>query len=287
MERLLVSFSGGRTSAYMAERIWSEWRETYDIVVVFANTGKEDEGTLRYVRDCGEAWGLPIVWVEAKHVNDKGRPLSAKGWRVEHRIVDFETASRKGQPFEEMISVLGIPSTNAPFCSDQLKRKSIESYLNSIGWTSGTFYKALGIRCDEIDRISPNAKAKNILYPLVSTWPTVKSMVMDWAKQQPHDLKLTHPDLGNCDACWKKDMKRLIRIARDTPDRLQWWVDMTDKYGHLNPRDSDLEPPFNFYRGNVSVAEIVKAAQDMELQLELFARPEKLDGCSESCEVNW
>ena len=51
MKRLLISFSGGLTSAYMAIKLM-EMRDKWDeIMVVFANTGMEREETLRFVHD--------------------------------------------------------------------------------------------------------------------------------------------------------------------------------------------------------------------------------------------
>lgn len=271
--------------------LMNEWpdRHNWEIVVVFANTGKEHPETLLFVHRCAIKWGIEIVWVEAVHVQ------SSKGgwWGVRHKVVDYFSASR-GQalvnggfeetPFEQMISKLGIPSSIAPFCSDQLKRKPIESYLKSIGWKN--YYKAIGIRIDEIDRASENWKKKKIFYPLCGVNPTKKTVIVTWWGGQEFDLEVPE-DLGNCDGCWKKDMVRLARIGKKHPEVFDWWQHMTDTYGHLKPRDGmrDMKPPFNFYRGNLSPKDILKLS-DMQLeQLQLFAEDNRLNSCSESCEA--
>lgn len=95
-KKLLISFSGGRTSAFMMWWLLNEWdkRDEYEIVIVFANTGKETAETLVFVHKCSWMWNIPIVWVEAKHKDENGKPLSKKGWKVGHKVVDYFTASR-------------------------------------------------------------------------------------------------------------------------------------------------------------------------------------------------
>jgi len=284
-EKLLISFSGGRTSAYMMWWLLNVWehRKNYDIIIVFANTGKEVEGTLHFVNKCSEVWNIPIVWVEAKCKDENGNTFSEKGWAVSHKVVDYFTASRNGEPFEEMISVLGIPSTNAPFCSYQLKAKAIESYLESIGWEG--YYKALGIRYDErLKRMSKGWAKNKIMYPLIFENKQTKKMILEWWDKQEFNLEI-HSDEGNCDNCWKKSMKVLTRNAKRNPSSFEWWQKMLEKYGHLNPRNIELAPPFNFYRGNLSVQDIFTLAKLENKQLDLFMRKDNFNMCSESCEA--
>lgn len=274
--RLQVSFSGGGTSGYMLHYLWFEWpeRKHWDIKVVFANTGKEAEETLLFINQCSEYWNIPIVWVEAV-------PYTEKGWGVKAKVVSFETASRKGEPFEAMIRKLGIPTTKWPFCSDQLKAEAMKAYMRNIGWRN--YYTAIGIRNDEVDRISSKAKKDRLIYPLISFCPVDKPKIMDWWSRQPFSLKVPIGK-GNCDNCWKKNLLTLCHNARRDPASFDWWQKMTDNYGHFNPRNVRLSPPFNFFRGNLSPADILSLSKLPDDQIKQKAKKQKLNGCSESCE---
>ena len=63
MKKQVCSFSGGRTSAYMTYWMLNEWkdRDKYEMIVVFANTGKEREETLDFVEKCDKAFGFNVV----------------------------------------------------------------------------------------------------------------------------------------------------------------------------------------------------------------------------------
>ena len=54
----LISFSGGRTSAYLLKHVLDAYGGTLpgNVIACFANTGKEMPQTLDFVRDCGRDW---------------------------------------------------------------------------------------------------------------------------------------------------------------------------------------------------------------------------------------
>ena len=93
----LISFSGGRTSAFMLKQIIDAHGGTLpdDIYVTFANTGKEMPETLDFVQACSEHWGVKVHWLELEMADE--RPV----YRTKE--VTYETASRDGEPFAALI----------------------------------------------------------------------------------------------------------------------------------------------------------------------------------------
>lgn len=249
--KILISFSGGRTSAYMTwymQNIWEE-RDKYEMIVVFANTGKEREETLEFVRQCDRYFGFKTVWVEAL-VDSKN------GVGTRHKIVDFHSADRIGKPFEDMIAKYGIPNQNAPHCSRELKRQPINSYAKSIGWNK--FQTALGIRTDEPKRLNWVSKKKNNILYLAELVTVKKSDINLFWSKQPFDLKLASYE-GNCDLCWKKGLRKLMTILKDKPELADWWREMEHKYTMFTPisRIEKAKPPYRFFRDNMTIDEII------------------------------
>lgn len=269
MQKLLVSCSGGRSSAYMAWKILQEWKDTHELAFVFANTGKEREETLRFVQRCDDEWGLGVVWVEA---------VAHPEYRVAstHKIVNFETASRHGEPFEDVIKVYGIPNMNYLHCTRELKANAIRSYMQSIGWKD--YLCAQGIRVDEPKRLV--SQKPGVIRPLATVWPTIKPEILDWWKEQPFDLGLKDHQ-GNCDGCHKKHLPKLVRIAQEAPGTFNWWDDMEQRYG-LAGHNLDGTPR-TFYRGHRSAQDIVAMSKLMTLPP--MPDDEEDAGCSESCEA--
>lgn len=267
LTKLLVSTSGGRSSLFMAKRIRDEWSGVYDLLFMFANTGKEREETLVFEDRCDREWKLGVVWVEAVTHPERGIACT-------HRVVSFETASRGGEPFEAMIQKYGIPNMNYLHCTRELKANAMQSYLRSIGWSN--YLIAQGMRVDEPKRIKPK---DGVIYPLAHTWPTTKPEIVDWWKEQSFDLGLNEHQ-GNCDACHKKSLPKLVRIAQENPRTFDWWGEMERKYGVAGHNVDGRSR--TFFRGHRSATDIVEISRILTA---LPLTDEDSDaGCSESCE---
>ena len=219
-----ISFSGGRTSAYMLWRVLqSNNGLPAEAVVCFANTGKEDEATLRFVRDCGQHWGVPITWLEYRN-DDAG-----------FAVVNFETASRGGQPFEAIIQKRNfLPNPVARFCTVELKIQPEHKFLRSIGWTE--WENMVGIRSDEPRRVAKiranpsggKAGAERIM-PLAEAGITKRDVSEFWMRST-FDLGL--PNMGgitmhgNCDLCFLKGAAQIQSLIAEKPGRAIWWARM-------------------------------------------------------------
>jgi len=292
-KKLLVSFSGGETSAYMAQWLWKHKQNEYDMVFVFANTGQENEETLNFVEKCSDYFGFPVVWVEAVVFHGKRKSSG-------HKVVNYESASRIGEPFEEVIKKYGIPNQQFPHCTRETKLNPITSYMKSVGWHE--YYTAIGIRSDEADRISAKAKENKLIYPLISDQPMTKPKINFWWNQQPFRLNLKGYQ-GNCKWCWKKGDPKLFKLAQEDESLFDFPLRMEKEYGNyipesriklMNERGEKPELPIVFFRQNRSAKEIIKQsesfrgrvsddAQHYEMQISLFEATDLIGG--ESCEI--
>jgi len=246
MKKLLVStFSGGRTSAFMAQFLNSFCDyDNYDKVFIFANTGKEAPETLDFVNKCDIEWGLNIVWVEAKINIEKGKGTDFK-------VVNYKTASRAGEPFEAMLKAYPMPNNFASNCTRELKDVPIRKYINSLGYTN--HITAMGIRKDEEHRRSNTYKENNIIYPLIDDIQVDNSFIRNWWNKQSFDLKLKDYQ-GNCDLCFKKSVRKRLTLIKENPKIADWWLEMEQKYS------DDKIPRFDL-RTNKSIADLIEIAQ--------------------------
>jgi 3'-phosphoadenosine 5'-phosphosulfate sulfotransferase (PAPS reductase)/FAD synthetase len=214
-----ISFSGGRTSAYMLHHILEANGGIPDrCKVVFANTGREMPQTLDFVQEVSDRWSIPVAWVEYL---DAGPRFA---------VVSHNSASRDGEPFAALVKRRKfLPNQQARFCTGDLKIKPSARYLVSLGWQQ--WISALGIRADEAQRVKrePQKERWQRWYPLADAGVSKRDVMAFW-KRQPFDLRLPNVKgntaLGNCDGCFLKSEANLAMLARDYPERHAWWERM-------------------------------------------------------------
>lgn len=226
LEPTCISFSGGRTSAYMLYRVLEAHNMSLpeDAVVCFANTGKEDEATLKFVHDCETHWNVPIVWLEWQDADEP---------KNRFKVVSYETASRNGEPFEAVVKKKGyLPNPVTRFCTVEMKIRTIANYLFSIGFcktkSEGENISWVGIRADEPRR---SAKISRDRIPLVASG-VGKSEVGKFWENQSFDLGLPNFNgvsyHGNCDLCFLKGESQTRSLIAEKPERALWWAKMED-----------------------------------------------------------
>lgn len=254
----VVSFSGGRTSAYMLWQILQAHGGTMpeQSAVIFCNTGKERVETLDFVERVSLEWGVPVVWLEFRRwLDDPGpaagrwlcKPKKARSDRTGLEVVNYASASRTGRPFVELI--LGskmLPNVAIRRCTQWLKIKTNWRYCrNVLGWREYT--NCIGLRYDEprrkVQACSKSTPGETPTTPLKPAHVTTADVMAFWQEKRGGGLPLEQwlalplaqrpgwdlallPHEGNCDPCFLKGQGKLLRIMADHPELAAWWVEM-------------------------------------------------------------
>ena len=234
-EPAVVSFSGGRSSAYMLYKILeanNSWPE--DLLCLFSNTGLEMEETLFFVQKVHESWGVPITWLELAELENIGTKDKPK--YIRHpKVVTFETASRKGEPFWKLLKTMdAIPNRVARTCTVNLKIRTMSAYSRLQGYES-PWLQIVGIRGDEPSRAvklhGVINEGQETYCPLYVDGVTAKEVGDFWAANN-FDLDLPNNNgttpLGNCTLCFLKGRSKRLSIIRERPSLADPWIEMEE-----------------------------------------------------------
>lgn len=238
----LISFSGGRTSAFMLHQIIQAHGGALpkDVHVTFANTGKEREETLRFVHECGSRWGVRIRWLEWQDREGRGTPSADR-----YAEVGLNSASRAGEPFLALIARKRyLPNAVTRFCTAELKIDTMKQFMLAQGYTNWT--NVVGLRHDEGHRLlkqyarNEAGKERWQSYMPLDKARVAKAAVMAFwlgGNRDPRHPTLPLPqgfDLGlrdyegNCDDCMLKGFDVLAFQERERPNNLDWWIGAED-----------------------------------------------------------
>ena len=242
MNKILISFSGGRTSAFMAKLIQEHPSyKDYQKLFVYANTGKEAEATLEFIDKCDKEFNLNLIWVEADVVHEK-----QKG--TQYTITNFKNAKRNGEPFTEVVKKYGLPSKLYRHCTRELKEIPIGKYARDI--LGKDYITAIGIRADEKHRLGNDPKK---VYPLAELGID-EQIVRNFWDRQPFDLELKDYQ-GNCDLCFLKSVRKKLTIIKENPKTADWWLDL-----EVNNIEEG-RPMLDVYR-NLSMDDLINMAKN-------------------------
>lgn len=278
-EPMVVSFSFGKSSAFLCDFLLQNYADQFELFFVFANTGLEHEETLIFGDKCDKLFGLNVVWLEGIT-----SPIPGVGMR--HKVVNFETAARNGEPFEQMISVEGIPNVSRQKCSDYLKTQTIRSWMREKGLSKRGYSAktAIGMRADEPERADmdkASTKRYNLVYPLCHWGSFDKQDVNDFWDEMPFNLNIP-PHYGNCKTCFKKSNAKLYLIAHEHPEWFAWNREMEQKYGMVKAIDGHA-----WWRGKRNTDQLIADAKLEDRQQLIYitkTNPDDGDGCTSSCE---
>lgn len=256
----VISFSGGRTSAYMVSEVL---KINPDAHIIFMDTGAEHPATYQFIRDIVAHWKIKLTCLRAWPNEKMGKPGM-------YEIVDLSRIGPDLEPWKRMLNKYGHPYVGGAFCTDRMKTVPFTKYCQDV-FGKGNYTTWLGIRTDEPKRL----KARDGFRYLADISDFEKQDVLDWWEEQPFDLAIQE-HLGNCVFCIKKSLQKVALAAKDEPELAGQFLEM-------------LGDDRMMYRSNNTLSQVITLFGDTGRD-ELASRMRSMrqydtGSCSESCEA--
>ena len=286
----VVSFSGGRTSAYLVHLMEQKRKnEGWDVEYVFSDTGAEHPKTYQFIKQIVKTWKIDLTCLQPVYSH-------TRGVGVTYKKVAFDSLRWDLSRIQDHAKIYGNFTINRPHCTSRMKSDCQDKYKRD-KYGAGNFYQWFGIRIDEPARLKffnvtndffkdENTNPNNIRY-LAEISDFEKTDVLHWWSQQGFDLDLPE-HLGNCVFCIKKSCKKIALAARDEPLLFEQWKNAVSG-SHVRLMPSDKMGVGHIYRGWLTpdlVVEQFKQVADADLEKSIYeSKKENVGQCSESCEA--
>ena len=263
----LVSFSGGRSSAYMCYicRI-----KKLNARFVFVDTGAESDETYEFIKKCNEHFKLNLICL---------KPIISpvKGIGSKYKIIPVSKIGWDLTSFKSLVNKYGSPNHHSPICTNSLKTIVIDKFKTA---NCPAAIQLIGIRDDERRRLN---KKTGFEY-LADHSRMTKSEIIRFWNRMPFNLNQS-TYMGNCMFCINKSASRLALVARELKDKNQgykiaaWNNMMRDSKPRKNGFSGDV-----IYRGGNTLSSAIAIYEDFSTdEIKQKLRPET--GCNESCEA--
>jgi 3'-phosphoadenosine 5'-phosphosulfate sulfotransferase (PAPS reductase)/FAD synthetase len=286
----IVSFSGGRTSAYLVHLMEQKRKDNgWEVEYVFADTGAEHPKTYDFIRQVVKHYGINLHCIKSVVNSEMGKGNTYKNVGLDG--IGYDLLNIKNNMLK-----YGQFSIMNPYCTDRMKTIPLNKYCNDF-FGKGNFKNWLGMRIDEPRRLKNlettrdmfgkvNRVNPNIMY-LAQISDFTKQDILDFWATMPFDLEIDE-HLGNCVFCVKKSAKKIALAARQYPEMAQDWNELfKNKAIHLLP--ANKYPKSVIYRNAASLDSIIQMFSEFsEGEIKNSIKKTKaLDSeCSESCEGN-
>lgn len=272
----VVSFSGGRTSAYLCKLMIEKFgRENVDFI--FMDTGAEHPKTYEFIKNVNGFLGLNLTCLRGDFNQDIGVGHS-------YIVVDIESLKCDFGPFTEMVKKYGTPTVVSGWCTSRMKQEVHDKYCND-KYGKNEYQTWLGIRADEPKRLGNIGNSDKVKY-MAEISDAEKEDVLGYWSEQDFDLNL--PEwLGNCVFCFKKSNLKLASAAIDEPELLKQWLAMVENATERG--EQARKSRHVMYRKKQTLQQVI-ATFDGSTGVEIKARIRggkmiDTNSCSESCEV--
>ncbi len=255
----VVSFSGGRTSAYLVYLVESmrksgEWTEPVEYI--FMDTGAEHPKTYEFIKKCVEHFGIELTCLHG----DFNQPV---GTGHSYKVVSIDDCKHDmiNGPFAQLMKKYGAPTVMSAWCTSRMKEETHDKYCDD-KYGKDNYNTILGIRHDEpsrlvgsvnyrklrgaglsdiyiadqfsraynssfcdnnlIKQVAAQKKEKGLNY-LATISDFEKDDVLEFWSEMPFDLQIQE-HLGNCVFCIKKSVNKIALAARDEPELAADWI---------------------------------------------------------------
>lgn len=267
----VVSFSGGRTSAYLVHLMQ---KRDPGAKFIFMDTGAEHQKTYEFVRNVVKHFGIELVCLRVDINPELGKGNS-------YKVVSIDEIGPDLSPWRGMMQKYGVPYYGGAFCTDRMKLVPFKKYCDD-AFGKGNYETWLGIRADEPNRLSQKT---GIRY-LAEISDFEKQDVLDWWSEQDFDLDLDEW-LGNCVFCMKKSDLKLAAAQRDEPGM---YIDFLDAIHGDSVRTGEktgsIEAMYRKKRGLEQVIAMFDGSTGDDIKARMRgAKMMESGSCSESCEV--
>ncbi len=272
----VVSFSGGRTSAYLCKVMIDKFGKD-NVDFIFMDTGAEHPKTYEFIRKVNKHFDLNLTCLRG----DFNQPL---GKGHSYKIVSINDICADLKPYKDMVDKYGTPTVASGWCTSRMKEETHDKYCND-KYGKGNYQTWIGIRADEPRRLGGIGKKEALKYMAEITDAEKQDILNYWSKM-PFDLGIDEW-LGNCVFCFKKSNLKLAAAQRDEPELYMQWLDMVEAAPDRNKKDG--RNSMHMYRKQKTLPELI-ATFDGSTGQEIKARirgSKMIDtnSCSESCEV--